>query len=144
MTALRRWRYVRNLTILLVAAVCSLFALTRLLVSPTHWLWAMPLFYLTYLLWSAFSFTHPRRLRYWPRRESLFANAENVRFTSQDGLQLYAWYLPGTNRAAIVLAHALGGSGLLMQEHAEFLRDAGYSVLLLDLRAHGRSHGNTS
>lgn len=139
-----RWRYIRNLTILLVLAAGSLFALARVCVSPIHWVWGLPLFYLTYLAWNAFSFAHPRRLRYWPRRDSLFANAENVRFTSQDGLQLYAWYLPGSNGAAIVLAHALGGSGLLMQGHAEFLRDAGYSILLLDLRAHGRSQGNTA
>lgn len=141
---MRRGRYFRNLTILLVLAAGSLFALTRVLASPIHWLWGLPLFYLTYLAWNAFAFAHPRRLRHWPQRESLFANAENVRFTSRDGVQLYAWYLPGTNRAAIVLAHTLGGSGLLMQAHAEFLRDAGYTVLLLDLRAHGRSQGNTS
>lgn len=142
--ALPRWRYIRNLAILLVLVAGSLFALTRVLASPIHWLWAMPFFYLTYLAWNAFSFAHPRRLRNWPLRESLFANAENVRFTSQDGLQLFAWYLPGNKRAAIVLAHAQGGSGLLMQGHAEFLRQAGYNTLLLDLRAHGRSQGNTS
>ncbi|MBX3055270.1 MAG: alpha/beta fold hydrolase [Anaerolineae bacterium] len=142
--ALRRGRYLRNLTIMLALAAGSLFALTRVCAIPVHWLWGLPLFYLTYLAWNAFTFAHPRRLRYWPRRESLFANAENVQFTSRDGLQLYAWYLPGSNGAAIVLAHTLGGSGLLMQGHAEFLRDAGYSILLLDLRAHGRSQGHTS
>lgn len=146
MANLPRWRYIRNLTILLVLVAGSLLALTRILASPIHWLWAMPLFYLTYLAWNAFSFAHPRRLRYWPLRESLFADSgcENVRLTSRDGLPLFAWYLPGNRRAAIVLAHGLGGSGLLMQGHAEFLREAGYNLLLLDLRAHGRSEGNTS
>lgn len=144
MTTWPRWRYIRNLTILLVLAAGSLFALTRVCASPLHSLWGLPLFYLTYLVWNAFSFAHPRRLRYWPLRESLFANSENVRFKSRDGLPLFAWYLPGNNGAAILLAHGLGGSGLLLQGHAEFLRDAGYSILLLDLRAHGRSHGHTS
>jgi pimeloyl-ACP methyl ester carboxylesterase len=145
-SSIPRWRYFRNLTILLVLAGSSLFALARVCALPIHWLWAIPLFYLTYLVWNAFSITHPRRLRYWPLRDSLFANtgSENVWLKTQDGVNLFARYVPGDNRAAIVLAHGLGGSGLLMQGHAEFLWDAGYSILLLDLRAHGRGHGNTS
>jgi pimeloyl-ACP methyl ester carboxylesterase len=140
------WRYLRNLALLVVAAIGSqigLFLATR---SPLHLLWALVLFYLVYTLWGAFSFTHPRRKRYWLLGGITFASPgyEKALFQTPDGLTLFGWYHPGSNRAAVILAHGLGGTGWSMQGHAEGLLQAGYSVLLIDFRAHGSSDGHVS
>ena len=146
MITLPGWRYFRNLGLLLAAGIGCLFALSLAYRAPIHWLWVMPLFYLAYLIWSAFSFAHPHRMRYWMPIGPDFASPvhEKVLFKSRDGLTLFGWYLPGRNQAAVILVHGIGGSGLAMQVHAAPLVRAGYSVLLMDLRAHGSSDGDTS
>jgi len=69
---------------------------------------------------------------------------EKVLFKSRDGLTLFGWYLPGRNRAALILVHGLNGAGIDMVVHAAPLVRAGYGVFLIDLRAHGSSDGDTS
>lgn len=73
----------------------------------------------------------------------LYAGAEEVRFTAMDGLSVSAWYLPPTDaeRSVVVLAHGLGsnkGNQLVLTRR---LREAGWGVLAIDLRAHGMSGG---
>ncbi|MBU8898463.1 alpha/beta fold hydrolase [Corallococcus sp. M34] len=69
------------------------------------------------------------------------AEAEDVRLRTEDGLQLRGWYLPSRNHAAVVLAHGLSQTRTDLLPEARVLRDAGYGVLLFDLRAHGESEG---
>lgn len=140
------WRYVRNLALLLATGIGCLFALGRAYAAPIHWLWVLPLFYLAYLIWGAFSFTHPHRKRFWLPVAPDFAGPvhEKVLFKSRDGLALFGWYLPGRNRAAVILVHGLGSAGLDMEFHAAPMVRAGYSVFLIDLRAHGSSDGKAS
>jgi pimeloyl-ACP methyl ester carboxylesterase len=115
------------------------------LLSPLHALWALPYFYLAYVTWGAFSFAHPRRLRYWALSQSDDAPAyEKILFKSRDGLTLFGWYAPGRNRAAIILVHGLGSSGSTMEVYARPLVRAGYSVFLMDLRGHGSSDRATT
>ena len=146
MTILPSRRHFRNLILLLVVGMGCLIALRLASSSPIHWLWALPLFYLAYLNWNAFFFVHPFRMRYWMLKGPDFASPvyEKVLFKSRDGLTLFGWYLPGRSDAVVVLVHGLGGSGLTMEIHAAFLLRAGYNVLLIDLRAHGSSDGDTS
>lgn len=77
---------------------------------------------------------------------------ERVSFPSPDGLRLSAWFIgaqaprlqgfgPGP---VIVLGHGHGGSKQDMLDHAVYLHEAGYSVLLLDFRAMGESDGEFS
>jgi pimeloyl-ACP methyl ester carboxylesterase len=66
---------------------------------------------------------------------------QDVRFTGGDGLTLAAWYIPSQNGAAIILLHGYGGNRLMMVDHARYLAEAGYGVLMVDLRAHGESEG---
>jgi pimeloyl-ACP methyl ester carboxylesterase len=61
---------------------------------------------------------------------------------SYEAVLLDGWYVPSHNGAAIILQHAHGGNRLGMIPHAEALLRAGYGVLMLDLRAHGKSGGN--
>ncbi len=77
--------------------------------------------------------------------EELGLPAETISLTSSDGIELKAWWIPAeqnSQRAVVVLLHGMDGlnaSSLLPQ--VGFLREAGYAVLDLDMRAHGRSGG---
>ena len=68
---------------------------------------------------------------------------ESIALTSSDGIPLKAWWIPvDPSRGAVVVLHGMDGldaSYLLPQ--AKFLHDAGWSSLVLDMRAHGRSGG---
>lgn len=67
-------------------------------------------------------------------------------FYTSDGIKIASWYLPVKNpKAVIILIHgyktANGGKALGLG-HAEYLQQAGYSTLLIDLRSVGQSRGN--
>ncbi len=66
---------------------------------------------------------------------------EEIEFHSRDGIELSGWYIPSENRAAVVLVHALGSTRVQMRHYAHALVDAGYGILLFDLRGHARSGG---
>jgi pimeloyl-ACP methyl ester carboxylesterase len=70
-------------------------------------------------------------------------NFEDVVLTTQDGLSLSAWYLPDRNQRAVILAHGAGGNRGQLWQLGRELNDNGYGVMLLDLRAHGESSGDT-
>jgi pimeloyl-ACP methyl ester carboxylesterase len=70
-----------------------------------------------------------------------------VAFEATDGIPLSAWWAPpppgdGPSRAA-VLVHGWGGnrSDEYIRKTAPLYREAGYGVLMLDLRGHGESGG---
>ncbi len=71
----------------------------------------------------------------------LMMAAQQVRFTSSDGIELGGWYIPTSNHSAVVLRHASGStcSGVLPQ--AAVLAGHGYGALLTDARGHGISSG---
>lgn len=74
-----------------------------------------------------------------------------VEFPSESGATIRGWLIPGTKgnggsggssgSGAIVLLHGVRGNRRDMLERARFLARAGYSVLLIDLQAHGESTG---
>ncbi len=72
------------------------------------------------------------------------AEAKDVRLPTADGLELRGWYVPSRNRAAVVLAHGLSQTRVDLLPEARVLKEAGYGVLLFDVRAHGESGGETS
>ena len=67
---------------------------------------------------------------------------ETVQFTAVDDTMLTGWYLPSSNGAAIILLHGYSGHRALMLPQAEALAQAGFGVLLYDLRGHSDSGGN--
>lgn len=67
--------------------------------------------------------------------------AEDVVLRTTDGVDLAAWYDPGTNGAAVVLAHGAGSTRTAVLDHAAVLAEHGYGVLLVDARGHGESDG---
>ncbi len=65
-----------------------------------------------------------------------------VRIPAAQGLQLFGWYaassLAGTRPAAVLL-HGWGGNASNLLPAAKTLHEAGYAVLLVEARNHGRS-----
>ena len=69
---------------------------------------------------------------------------QEVGFKSTDGLNLEGWWVPGDEPSrAVVLVHGLEGnkSGQQVLRTASVYSEAGYGVLMLDLRGHGESEG---
>jgi predicted alpha/beta-fold hydrolase len=67
---------------------------------------------------------------------------QEVTLTSSDGLKLAAWYIPGRQAQAVILVHGLNSNRTAMLPAAAILAEAGYQLLLLDLRGHGQSEGD--
>lgn len=67
--------------------------------------------------------------------------AQPVHFQAEDGVDLFAWYVPSTNGAAVILRHGSGSTGTDTFNHAAVLSDHGYGVLVTDARGHGSSSG---
>jgi pimeloyl-ACP methyl ester carboxylesterase len=65
----------------------------------------------------------------------------DVEFRTKDGVRLSGWYIPSSNRAAVVMLHGAGSTRSGVLDHAVVLARHGYGVLLFDARGHGRSDG---
>lgn len=131
--------------------------LLALLLTAVLWAfsWGLPFYvyllaaYPVYLLWQivirAYGLTHPQpsfmMVELTPAQVGL--PYEKVDFASRDGLNLFGWYVPGQNRAAVILVHPFGARGVLMLEQAAALAQRGYTIFMFDLRAHGSSEGDT-
>jgi len=94
----------------------------------------------TWLVGGALSAPVPREIGPLP---STLPGATAVSFPSASGSRIRAWFAPGhPGLGSVVLAHARHGDRRGMLGRAEFLHDAGYSVLLFDAQAHGESPGS--
>jgi fermentation-respiration switch protein FrsA (DUF1100 family) len=67
---------------------------------------------------------------------------KDVTLTTPDGLKLAGWYIPGQQAEAIILVHGIDGNRSALIPHAAILAEAGYPLLLFDLRGHGQSEGS--
>jgi dipeptidyl aminopeptidase/acylaminoacyl peptidase len=63
-----------------------------------------------------------------------------VSVPAQKGKRLFGWFIPAPGRGpALVVMHGWGGNAEMMLPLAAPLHAAGYSLLLVDARCHGRS-----
>jgi dipeptidyl aminopeptidase/acylaminoacyl peptidase len=86
--------------------------------------------------------TPPQPISQHPERSGI-PGLHEVRFLDAGATQLAGWYAPSANRAAIVLVHGTGTdrSGVLVE--TQFLAEAGFGVLAIDLPGQGASAGET-
>jgi uncharacterized protein len=69
---------------------------------------------------------------------------DTLTLDSDSGAKIATWHLPADNsRGVIVLAHPIRGSRLTMIDRAKLFHSAGYSIVMIDLRGHGESTGET-
>lgn len=65
---------------------------------------------------------------------------------TSDGIRIYSWYMPVKNPKAVLILvdgyKEVNEDKIRMFDHAQYLRKAGYSTLLIDLRSFGKSGGN--
>ncbi len=73
--------------------------------------------------------------------ETVGLTYESVTLTTTDGVELAAWYLPGTNGAGLVVVHGAGSTRSDVLDQAAVLSRHGYSLVLIDARGHGDSGG---
>ena len=69
-------------------------------------------------------------------------NYIDISLYTEDNLTLHGWYIPSTNRAAVILVHAFNGNRTGTIYHAALLANHGYGVLLYDTRTQGESEGD--
>jgi dipeptidyl aminopeptidase/acylaminoacyl peptidase len=101
------------------------------------------MFYFLYRpYYAAYLFVRPPRIKVsYFTPTNLGVTYEDVKLTSQDGAKLVGWYIPSRNKAAVILLHGHSGNRLGVIHQAEALLQAGYGILMYDLRAHGSSGG---
>ncbi|NJE03449.1 alpha/beta hydrolase [Thermococcus sp. MV11] len=84
----------------------------------------------------------PRFVGEWTPRELGF-DYDEVTIETRDGLRLSGWWVPNGEKTVIPL-HGYTRSrwdDVYMKQTMEFLLNEGYSVLVFDFRAHGKSEG---
>ncbi|MDM8518739.1 alpha/beta fold hydrolase [Anaerolineales bacterium HSG6] len=67
---------------------------------------------------------------------------QDVTFMSKDGLTISAWYIEGERDEALILVHGINANRRGMLSEAKILSEAGYPLLMLDLRGNGLSEGD--
>ncbi|MEL6268281.1 MAG: alpha/beta fold hydrolase [Chloroflexota bacterium] len=93
-------------------------------------------------LFYAKSFTLPSYSPLLNTPENVGLSAQDITITTEDGIDLAAWYVPpvGTNDTVIIYLHGVGSNRSHLLDMASLLHDDGYGALLLDLRGHGESY----
>ena len=128
---------------LLAAAWAVLWRATR------RWqrLWFIPAVVIALLAMS--SVAQGTMLAYAPRIHLSAANPESkgltytsVTFSTSDGVQLSAWFIPSANRAAIITMPGAGSNRTATLGQAAVLARHGFGVLMVDPRGQGRSDGH--
>ncbi len=67
-----------------------------------------------------------------------------VRIPTANGKTLFGWLIPADDKApALAILHGWGANAEMMLPLAKPLHEAGYTLLFLDARSHGRSDGDS-
>jgi pimeloyl-ACP methyl ester carboxylesterase len=83
----------------------------------------------------------PPRYPSWRDPADAFLFFRKLTLTTEDGVDLDAWYVPSqaANAPTVLLTHGLLGNKWLFLRLVPWLHDAGYNVMLFDFRGHGQS-----
>lgn len=88
------------------------------------------------------AFVTPHRDPHVGTPELIIRPYEEITLTTADGLKIAGWYVPGSLPHAIILVHGIDANRRAVMPQAAILAEAGYHLVLIDLRAHGQSEGN--
>jgi len=70
---------------------------------------------------------------------------ESVRLRTSEGIAVDAWYSPAdSSRTCVIFIHCYSTNKSFIEREAAMFKHWGYSILLLDLRGHGKSGSNTT
>lgn len=71
---------------------------------------------------------------------------ENISLRSSDGVEIRGWWIPAASAAngSVVMVHGLNRSRIEMARRVPFVHGRGWNALLIDLRHHGESGGETT
>ena len=84
---------------------------------------------------------HPGRRALGPTPAERGMAYKDVSFRTRDGLTLRGWWVPGTRPESVVMIHGLSNNRTEPLDKAGYLHQAGYNLLVFDLRGHGQSDG---
>jgi len=99
-------------------------------------------FWLMASLIAGWTTLHPMRRDVGPTPAARGMAYRDVSFKTRDGLTLRGWWIPGERHQTIVMVHGLSNSRREPLDKAGYLHQAGYNLLVFDLRGHGLSDGN--
>lgn len=69
--------------------------------------------------------------------------ATSISLASESGGVVAGWHVPAnSSKGVVVLLHGIRGSRLSMLKRARWLHAAGYSIVMIDLHAHGETPGD--
>lgn len=85
---------------------------------------------------------HPPRRALGPTPAARGMAYSDVSFLTRDGLTLRGWWIPGTRHQTLVMIHGLSNNRREPLDKAGYLHQAGYNLLVFDLRGHGQSDGD--
>jgi dipeptidyl aminopeptidase/acylaminoacyl peptidase len=108
------------------------------------WLFAGTLFItmLTLMRWAIHRSLAPERIVESRSPADAGLHHQDVRIPTENGKSIFGWIIPANQKAkvpAIVLLHGWGGNAETLLPLALPLHQAGFAVLLIDSRCHGRS-----
>jgi uncharacterized protein len=108
------------------------------------WVAAVPVFALLAVMPFSKGLMATHAPRWAIQEASLGIPHEEVTIATADGRELSAWYVPSTNRTAVLLSHGSGGSRERLAAHVHMLARHGYGVLALDNPGNGESEGHSN
>jgi uncharacterized protein len=85
---------------------------------------------------------HPRHWGIGPTPAQYGYAYQDVSFRDHAGLTLRGWWIPGSRHETIMMIHGWTSSRAEPMSKAGYLLNAGYNVLVFDLRGHGQSDGD--
>ncbi len=85
------------------------------------------------------AFVTPHRNRQIGSPDKIGVSSQEVWLTTADGVNISGWYFAGTRPQGIVLVHGIHANRAAVIPEAGVLAEAGYHLLLIDLRGHGLS-----
>jgi pimeloyl-ACP methyl ester carboxylesterase len=85
---------------------------------------------------------HPRHWGIGPTPATRGIPYVDVSFKNTAGMTLRGWWMPGRMHETVVMIHGWTSSRRETFDKSGYLLEAGYNVLVFDLRGHGQSDGN--